>query len=126
MPRNDETGIATLVVRMQELIPVALVQEASGGLEHSLAAAPAAVSLADVVVHPHQVRDFTRATVTLAKSDTLDAGVLAHFADTVRPEMYPLKDAESQALSSLATRRHQVMTMLVSATKRLGRRHRHR
>ena len=73
-----------------------------------------------VVVNPRQVRDFAKATGTLAKTDTLDAGVLAHFAAAVRPEVRPLKDAETQVLNSLTARRHQVMTMLVSEKNRLG------
>ncbi len=73
-----------------------------------------------VVVNPRQVRDFAKATGTLAKTGTLDAGGLAHFADAVRPEVRPLKDAETQVLNSLTARRHQVMTMLVSGKNRLG------
>ena len=73
-----------------------------------------------VVVNPRQVRDFAKATGTLAKTDTLDAGVLAHFADAVRPEVRPLQDAATQVLNSLTARRHQVMTMLVSEKNRLG------
>ena len=73
-----------------------------------------------VVVNPRQVRDFAKATGTLAKTDTLDAGVLAHFADAVRPDVRPLQDAETQALNSLTARRCQVMTMLVSEKNRLG------
>ena len=85
-----------------------------------LVAALAAAALPVVVVNPRQVRDFAKATGTLAKTDTLDAGVLAHFADAVRPEVRPLKDAETQVLNSLTARRHQVMTMLVSEKNRLG------
>ena len=73
-----------------------------------------------VVVNPRQVRDFARATGTLAKTDALDAGVLAHFADAVHPDVRPLKDAETQVLNSLTARRRQVMTMLVSEKNRLG------
>ena len=83
-------------------------------------AALAAAALPVVVVNPRQVRDFAKATGTLAKTDTLDAGVLAHFADAVRPEVRPLKDAETQVLNSLTAHRHQVMTMLVSEKNRLG------
>ena len=72
------------------------------------------------MVNPRQVRDFARATGTLAKTDALDAAVLAHFADAVRPSVRPLRDAETQALNSLTARRHQVMTMLVSEKNRLG------
>ena len=94
--------------------------EATGGLELPLVAALAAAALPVVVVNPRQVRDFAKATGTLAKTDTLDAGVLAHFADAVRPEVRPLKDAETQVLNSLTARRRQVMTMLVSEKNRLG------
>ena len=94
--------------------------EATGGLELPLMAALAAAALPVVVVNPRQVRDFAKATGTLAKTDTLDAGVLAHFADAVRPEVRPLRDAETQVLNSLTARRHQVMTMLVSEKNRLG------
>ena len=117
---NDPDGIAALVAQMQQLNPAALVLEATGGLELPLVAALAAAALPVVVVNPRQVRDFAKATGTLAKTDTLDAGVLAHFADAVRPEVRPLKDAETQVLNSLTARRHQVMTMLVSEKNRLG------
>ena len=73
-----------------------------------------------VAVNPRQVRDFARATGTLAKTDALDAGVLAHFADVVRPDVRALKDAETQVLNSLTARGRQVMTMLVFKTNRLG------
>ena len=89
-------------------------------MELPLAAALAAAALPVVVVNPRQVRDFAKATGTLAKTDTLDAGVLAHFAAAVRPEVRPLKDAETQVLNSLTARRRQVMTMLVSEKNRLG------
>ena len=72
------------------------------------------------VVNPRQVRDFARATGTLAKTDSLDAAMLAHFADAVRPSVRPLRDAETQVLNSLTARRHQVLTMLVSEKNRLG------
>ena len=80
----------------------------------------AAAALPVVVVNPRQVRDFARATGTLAKTDALDAAVLAHFADVIRPSVRPLRDAEAQVLNSLTARRHQVMTMLVSEKNRLG------
>ena len=82
-------------------------------------AALAAAALPVEVANPRQVRDFARATGTLAKTDALDAAVLAHFAD-VRPSVRPLRDAETQVLNSLAARRRQVLTMLVSEKNRLG------
>ena len=66
------------------------------------------------------MRDFARATGKLAKTDSLDAAAIAHFAEAVRPTVRPLRDAETQALNSLAARRHQVMTMLVSEKNRLS------
>jgi len=71
------------------------------------------------IVNPRQVRDFARATGTLAKTDALDAAALAHFADAVRPKVRPLKDAETQVLSSLVARRHQVISILVAEKNRL-------
>ena len=116
----DETGIEGLIPQIVDLEPALVLLEATGGLELPLVAALAAAALPVVVVNPRQVRDFAKATGTLAKTDTLDAGVLAHFADAVRPEVRPLQDAASQVLNSLTARRHQVMTMLVSEKNRLG------
>ena len=73
-----------------------------------------------VVVNPRQVRDFARATGKLAKTDTLDAAVLAHFGEAVRPPVRPLRDSEAQLLNSLVARRHQLVTMLVSEKNRLS------
>ena len=116
----DQTGIEGLIPQIVDLEHALVLLEATGGLELPLVAALAAAALPVVVVNPRQVRDFARATGTLAKTDTLDAGVLAHFADAVRPEVRPLKDSETQVLNSLTARRHQVMTMLVSEKNRLG------
>ena len=116
----DQKGIRKLVAQMKALEPAMVLLEASGGLELSLVAALAAAALPVVVVNPRQVRDFARATGKLAKTDSLDAAALAHFAEAVRPPVRPLRDAETQALNSLAGRRHQVMTMLVSEKNRLS------
>ena len=119
IPR-DEAGIRKLVSQMKTLEPVMVLMEASGGLELPLVAALAAEAVPVVVVNPRQVRDFARATGKLAKTDALDAAVLAHFAEAVRPPVRPLRDAETQLLNSMAARRHQVMTMLVSEKNRLS------
>ena len=87
----DETGIDGLIPQIVDLGPALVLLEATGGLEVPLVAALAAAALPVVVVNPRQVRDFAKATGTLAKTDTLDAGVLARFADAVRPEVRPLK-----------------------------------
>ena len=117
---HDEAGIRQLVSRLKTLEPVMVLLEASGGLELPLVAALAAEAVPVVVVNPRQVRDFAKATGKLAKTDSLDAAVLAHFAEVVRPPVRPLRDAETQALNSLVARRHQVMTMLVSEKNRLS------
>ena len=118
--RPDQTEIEGLIPQIVDLEPALVLLEATGGLELPLVAAAALPVVPVVAVNPRQVRDFAKATGTLAKTDTLDAGVLAHFADAVRPEVRPLKDAETQVLNSLTARRHQVMTMLVSEKNWLG------
>ena len=115
----DDAGIDQLVSQLKSLGPTVVLVEASGGLELPLVAALATEELPVVVVNPRQVRDFARATGKLAKTDALDAAVLAHFAEAVRPPVRPLRDAETQVLNSLVARRHQVMTMLVSEKNRL-------
>ena len=97
-----------------------MVLEATGGLEVPLVASLTGAALPVVVVNPRQVRDFARATGRLARTDALDAQVLAHFAQAVRPPVRPLRDADTQELLSLTTRRNQVMTMLVGQRNRLG------
>ena len=105
---------------MKTLEPTMVVLEASGGLELPLVAALSTASLPVVVVNPRQVRDFARATGTLAKTDALDAAVLAHLAEAVRLPVRSLRDAEPQSLNSLVTRRHQLVAMLVSEKNRLS------
>jgi transposase len=117
---STEEGVQELVSRVQALQPTLVVLEASGGLEIPLVAALANAHLPVVVVNPRQVRDFARATGKLAKTDSLDAQVLAHFAEAVRPEPRPLPDAEAKALAALLARRHQLVSMLVAEKNRLG------
>ena len=115
---HDEAGIEAVVVQLGAVAPERIVLEASGGLELPLVAALAAAALPVVVVNPRQVRDFARATGRLAKTDALDAQVLAHFAEAVRPELRPLPDAETQALRDLVARRRQLVAMLVAERQR--------
>ena len=117
---NDEAGVRELVAQLKPLDPALVLLEASGGLELPLVADLVAESLPVVVVNPRQVRDFARATGKLAKTDSLDAAILAHFAEAVQPPVRPLRDAEAQALNSLVARRHQVIAMLVSEKNRLS------
>ena len=116
----DDAGIRDLASRLQSLGPAAVLLEATGGLEVPLVASLAAAALPVVVVNPRQVRDSAKATGRLAKTDSLDAAVLAHFAEAVRPPLTPLRDAETQVLNSLVARRQQVMTMLVAERNRLS------
>ena len=116
----DESGIEELVLSLKSLNPAMVLLEASGGLELRLVSALAVASLPVVVINPRQARDFARATGKLAKTDSLDAKVLAHFAEAIRPPARPLRDADTQAINSLVARRHQVVSMLVSENNRLG------
>jgi transposase len=117
---NDEAGIAELVARLRRLTPVLLVCEATGGFERPAIAALAAAGVPVVVANPRQVRDFAKGTGQLAKTDRLDAAVLALFAERVRPTPRPLGDATTQLLDALLTRRRQLLEMLVAEKNRLG------
>ena len=115
-----QAGVSALVSELQSLHPSAVVLESTGGLELPLAGALAA-ALPVVVINPRQVRDFAKATGRLAKTDALDAQVLAHFAEAVRPPVRPLPGSDTQELHSLTARRNQVVSMLVAEMNRLGR-----
>jgi transposase len=117
---NDETGIAHVVERLR-VLPIALiVLEATGGLELPLIGALVAAKLPVVVVNPRQVRDFAKATGKLAKTDPLDAQILAHFADVIRPAPRPLPDEQTHALAALLARRRQLIEMLTAEKNRLS------
>lgn len=118
---NQDEAIALLVSRLQGLSPALVVLEASGGLEVPVVAALAEAGLPVAVVNPRQVRDFARATGKLAKTDRLDAVVLAHFAQAVHPTPRPLPDAQVEALSALLSRRRQVVGMLTAEKNRFHR-----
>ena len=115
---NDEVGIQLLVERLQQLGPERIVLEATGGYELPALAALGCAALPAVAVNPRQVRDFAKATGRLAKTDRLDAQVLAHFAEAVHPEPRPLPDAAGQHLAALLERRSQVVAMLTAEKNR--------
>ncbi len=117
---NDDAGITAVVTRLRPLDPALIVCEATGGFERAAIAALAAAGLPVVVANPRQVRDFARATGQLAKTDQLDAGILALFAERVRPTPRPLPDAAAQLLDAVLTRRRQLLEMLVAEKNRLG------
>jgi transposase len=116
---NDEAGIAALVSRLQALAPQLVALEATGGLERMVVAALALAELPVAVVNPRQVRNFAKATGRLAKTDAVDAAVLAHFAQALQPTPRPLPDAATQALGALVERRRQVVGMLTAEKNRL-------
>jgi transposase len=116
---NDEAGITALVCRLRELHPAAIVLEATGGFEVPVVAALAAAGLTPAVVNPRQARRFAEGVGRLAKTDPLDAAVLAHFAEAVRPEPRPVPDAQARALGDLLARRRQLVGMRVSEQHRL-------
>jgi transposase len=116
---NDEAGIRSLVAQLQTAAPAQIVIEATGGYELAVVSALAAAGLPVIVVNPRAVRAFARATGQLAKTDQLDAGILARFAEQVRPEIRPLADAAQQELDALLTRRRQLIEMLTAEKNRL-------
>ncbi len=120
MVLHDEAGIAGLVTRLHAWQPAAVVLEATGDLESAVVSAVAAAGLPVHVVNPRQVRDFARATGRLAKTDTLDAQILAQFGEVLRPVPRPLPDEATQALSAVLTRRRQLIEMLTAEKNRLS------
>ena len=116
---NDKTGIKALVKHLGEIQPALIVLEATGGVERQLTHALASAELPVVVVNPRQVRDFAKATGQLAKTDAIDAVVLARFAETVRPVLRPLPDEVTLELRALIARRRQITEMMVAERNRL-------
>jgi len=117
---NDEAGHTALVAALTPLRPTLIVLEATGGYERAVTVALAAAGLPVVVVNPRQVRDFAKATGQLAKTDQLDAAVLARFAAQVQPALRPVPDATTHALRELLTRRRQLVAMLGQERNRLA------
>ena len=117
---NDKPGVTELVERLQAVRPTLVVIEATGGIELPLVSALVLAGLPVVVVNPRQVRDFAKATGQLAKTDAIDAQVLARFAEAIRPERRPLRDEQTQALAALVTRRQQLIDMLIAEKNRLA------
>ncbi len=116
----DEAGVTQLVGHLERIKPALIVMEATGGLEVRIAAELAGKGLPVAVINPRQARDFAKATGRLAKTDQVDAAVLAAFARAIRPQARALKDADTRALDELVTRRRQLIDMRVQETLRLG------
>jgi transposase len=109
---RDGAGIADLAERLRAARPTLVVLEATGGFEVTVAAGLAGAGLPLAVVNPAQIRAFARAVGQLAKTDRLDAEIIARFADRVRPEPRPVADEDARALAELVARRRQVVEMI--------------
>lgn len=116
----DEVGISQIVERLKEISPALIVLEATGGLEVRVASELASAGLPVAVINPRQARDFAKASGQLAKTDQVDAAMLAAFAQAIRPQARPLKNADTRALDDLVSRRRQLIAMRVQETLRLG------
>ncbi len=117
---NDDGGVQVLTERLRSDAPELIVLEATGGYELMSVTALVAAGLPVVVVNPRQVRDFARATGQLAKTDRIDAEILALFGERVRPAVRPLADADAHELAGLLARRRQLLEMLGAERNRLG------
>lgn len=115
---NDAVGIAQLVSQLGALTPVQIVLEATGGLETAVVAALADAQLPVVVINPKQARDFAKALGVRAKTDQVDAVVLAKFAEAIKPQLRPVKSGELRALEDVLTRRRQLVEMLTAEQNR--------
>lgn len=115
---NAPEALGAILKRLRALQPTLIVLEATGGLEAAAVAELAYAGLPVAVVNPKRVREFARASGQLAKTDQLDAEVLAHFAEAIRPPVRPLPSAESDQLAALVTRRRQILDMLTAERNR--------
>ena len=115
---NSEAGIARLLEQLGAVAPTLVVLEATGGYESLVAGAIVGRGIPVAVVNPRQVRDFAKATGVLAKTDRIDARVLARFAEAVRPEPRPLPTAEAKELEEYLSRRRQLVDMLTMEKNR--------
>jgi transposase len=116
----DDSGVHALLSRLLEERSVLVIVEATGGFERTVVGALAAAGLPVVVINPRQVRDFARATGTLAKTDRIDASILARFAEAVRPAPKSLPDQEIRALQAIVARRRQLLGMIAAENNRLS------
>jgi transposase len=116
---NDQKGVDALLKKLKRIDAQLTVFESTGGYELLAASCLAEAGLAAVIVNPRQVRNFAKATGILAKTDAIDARVIARFAEAVKPEVRPLKDRQTSELTALVTRRRQLIEMIVAERNRL-------
>jgi transposase len=115
---RNAAGIDSLIVRLRELAPPIIALEATGGFETVVTAGLASAGLPVVVVNPGQVRAFAKALGQRAKTDPIDAALIAHFAEATKPEVRPLPDEATQMLADLVARRRQLIEMIVAERQR--------
>ncbi len=115
---NDESGISKLKAKLRKLTPALVVLEATGGFEVPVAAELGVAKIPTAVVNPRQIRDFAKSVGMLAKTDILDAMIIARFAASVQPIPYPVPEAEVQELGAIIARRRQVIEMLTAEKNR--------
>lgn len=116
---RDGPGLAQLVEQIQPLQPVLVALEATGGFESVVAACLSTAGLPVVIVNPVQVRQFARALGKRAKTDLIDAAVIAHFVEATNPDVRALPDEATQLLAALLVRRRQIIQMIVAERQRL-------
>lgn len=117
---NQQNGVDQLITKIKSIKPLLIVIEATGGYEMLAASMLFEAGLPVVVVNPRQIRDFAKSVGILAKTDAIDAAVIARFASAVKPELRALKSREDQQLTDLMTRRRQLIQMLVAEKNRLS------
>ena len=115
---RNAAGLELLVARLRELSPRIVALEATGGFETVVAATLGAAGLPIVIVNPAQIRDFAKAIGQRAKTDPIDAAVIAHFAEATKPEPRPLPDQATRLLADLVARRRQIIEMIVAERQR--------
>lgn len=115
---NDEAGFAELIKQLRPMKPERIVLEPTGGYEAALVHALSAAELPVVVINARQVRQFAQSTGKLAKTDSIDADVLAHYGEAIKPEIRPLKDESLRELEALVARRRQLVDMRAAEQKR--------
>lgn len=117
---NDEAGITKTISKLRQLNPELVVLEATGGFEVALAAELGVAKIPTAVVNPRQIRDFAKSVGILAKTDILDARIIARFAATVQPTPHPMADIEARELGAITARRRQIVNMITAEKNRLS------
>src|SRR4030042_4436361 len=117
---NDEAGITKIVSKLRQLNPELVVLEATGGFEVALAADLGVAKIPTAVVNPRPLRDFAKSVGMLAKTDILDARIIARFAATVKPPPHPIPDIEARELGAITARRGQIVNMITAEKNRLS------